>query len=97
MITRHGHEIFHYVYVIENDFDLSWYIGFTLDLRRRLQDHNHGKSMYTSKKKGGWRIIYGECYLSKTDALSREKFLKSGSGRKFLKNQLKNYLNRLPL
>ena len=97
MITRHGREVFYYVYVIENNHDLSWYIGFTVNFRERLQEHNSGKSPYTSRKEGNWKIIYAECYLSKKDALSREKFLKSGSGRRFLKHQLKNYLNAAPL
>jgi len=41
---------------------------------------------------GEWKLIYAEAYLHKDDAMGREKFLKSGSGRKFLKKQLKNYL-----
>lgn len=89
--------VFYYVYVIENDQDLSWYIGFTSDLKNRLKEHNSGKSSYTAKKKGKWRIIYAECYLSRKDALGREKFLKSGSGRMFLKKQMKNYLGNRPL
>ncbi|HAV11306.1 MAG TPA: excinuclease ABC subunit C [Candidatus Moranbacteria bacterium] len=97
MITRHGREGFYYVYVIENDHDLSWYIGFTINFGKRLQEHNSGKSPYTSRKQGKRRVIYAECYLSKKDALSREEFLKSGSGRRFLKNQLKNYLHATPL
>ena len=94
MITRHGYEGFYYVYVIENDQDQSWYIGFTSNFENRIKEHNAGKSPYTSKKQGKWKIIYTECYLSKKDALGREEFLKSGSGRRFLKNQLKNYLNK---
>ena len=36
--------------------------------------------------------MYAELYLNKSDALGREKFLKSGSGHRFLKNQLRNHL-----
>ena len=97
MITRHGLEGFYYVYVIENDQDLSWYIGFTSNFKNRIKEHNAGKSPYTSRKSGKWRIIYAECYLSKKDALGREEFLKSGSGRRFLKNQLRDYLQGMPL
>jgi putative endonuclease len=97
MITRHGREGFYYVYVIENDQDRSWYIGFTTNFKNRILEHNAGKSPYTSRKAGKWKIIYAECYLSKKDALGREEFLKSGSGRRFLKNQLKDYLGKVPL
>ncbi len=93
MITRHGQE-YYVVYVIENQLNFSWYIGFTTDLKKRIQDHNHGKSTYTHKLKGSWRLIYAELYLVKKDALGREKFLKSGSGRRFLKKQLSNYLKK---
>jgi putative endonuclease len=79
------------VYVLESADDKSWYIGFTTNLKQRLNDHNQGKSTYTSKK-SNWRLIYAEMYLNKLDALGREKFLKSGSGHTFIKKQLKNFL-----
>ena len=83
--------MFH-VYLLENLIDKSWYIGFTTDVQRRLIEHNSKiGGEYTGKKAGGWRLIYYESYLNKNDALGREKFLKSGSGRKFLRMQLKNY------
>lgn len=40
-----------------------------------------------------WKLIYYETYLHKMDAIRREKFLKSGSGWRFLKKQLSNYMN----
>jgi len=39
-----------------------------------------------------WKLIYYEAYVSRKDATGREKFFKSGSGRRFLKKQLKYYL-----
>ena len=80
------------VYVLENRADQSWYIGFTEGLEKRISAHNSGRGGRTTKLKPGWKLIYYESYLNKKDALGREKFLKSGSGRKFLKNQLRNYL-----
>jgi putative endonuclease len=80
------------VYILECAEDKSWYIGYTTDLKRRIKEHTQKKSPYTSKK-GNWKLIYAEMYLDKFDALGREKFLKSGSGRKFLKKQLNNYFN----
>lgn len=81
------------VYILESNQDRTWYIGFTTNLKQRLQEHRKGESPYTSKNKSGWRLIYAEMYLNKMDALGREKFLKSGAGHRFLKKQLENYLS----
>lgn len=85
----------HYVYVIESTTGQKWYIGFSSDLRARMKKHNeHGN---TSTARGGpWHLIYYAAYLLKEDALSRERFLKSGSGWRFLKKQLRKYLAGLP-
>ena len=82
-----------YVYVLENQDDKSLYIGFTSNLKQRLFDHNNGKGGRTTKLKKNWMLIYFEFYINKSDALGREKFLKGGSGRKYLKKQLKHYWN----
>ncbi len=82
----------YYVYLIESAIDKSWYIGSTSNLRERINQHNEGGGGRTTRLKLPWKFIYGEIYLNKADALGREKFLKSGSGRKYLKKQLKNYL-----
>lgn len=81
-----------WTYLLENKNDKSWYIGYTADLKKRLKEHQSGIGAQTTKKKEGWNLIYCEGYLNKKDAEGRERFLKSGSGRKFLKKQLKNYL-----
>ncbi len=81
------------VYVLENQNDKSWYIGQTDNLKRRIQEHNSGQGGRTTKlKKGVWKLIYAEAYLDHRDALGREKFLKGGSGRKYLKKQMAHYL-----
>ena len=85
----------YYVYVLENQDDKSLYIGFTSDLKQRLLDHNKSRGGRTTKLKKNWRLIYFEAYIHKSDALGREKFLKGGSGRKYLKKQLKHYWNKL--
>ncbi len=83
-----------YVYVLECLEDGSWYIGFTANLRARFARHNNGSGARTTARKKSWKLIYYEAYLTKADAVGREKFLKSGSGRTYLKKQLKNYLNQ---
>ena len=87
-----------YVYLLEHQTDKSWYIGYSENLKRRLNEHRSGSgSRTTSLKKGNYKLIYYESYLNKQDALGREKYLKSGSGRKYLKKQLKNYFEEKDL
>ncbi|MDO8594259.1 MAG: GIY-YIG nuclease family protein [bacterium] len=82
------------VYVLENQIDKGWYIGETDNLKRRILEHNSGRGGRTTKRGGGiWKLIYAEAYLNKSDALGREKFLKSGSGHRYLKKQLTHYLS----
>jgi putative endonuclease len=85
-----GH--FYYVYVLESLVDSSWYIGFTPNNpEARLEKHNALQVNY-SKRKAPWKIIYFEAYIHKSDATGREKFLKSGSGHRYIRKQIRNYL-----
>ena len=84
--------MYYVVYILEDQIDKTWYIGFTKNLKQRLKDHKSGHSPYTSKKRN-WKHIYAEMYLNKADALGREKFLKSGAGHRFIKKQLAGYFN----
>jgi putative endonuclease len=88
--------IMFYIYVLQSESDDGLYIGFSTDLRRRLKEHQEGKSFATSYRKP-WRLIYYEVYLEEEDALGRERYLKSGGGRRFLQSQLRNYLKKHPL
>jgi putative endonuclease len=82
--------MFYTVYLLE-DQNRKWYIGFTTNLEKRIENHQTKKVISTRKMKN-LKVIYCECYLNKLDALGREKFLKSGAGRKFIKKQLRHYL-----
>ena len=82
----------YWVYVLEAE-DKGWYIGYTANLEKRLDAHKSGYGSQTTSAKGGWDLIYCEGYKSKKDAEGRERFLKSGSGRKFLKKQMRNYFD----
>ena len=65
----------YYVYLIENS-DGDRYIGYTSNLKRRLQEHREEKSFYTSKRRCDWQIIYYEAYVNKEIAIRRERALK---------------------
>ena len=79
-----------YVYVLHSKRDLGLYIGYSTDLRRRLTEHKEGSSHATSYR-GPWNLIYYEAYVEEADAIARERYLESGSGRKLLRSQLRNY------
>ncbi len=64
----------HYVYLLVSE-NGEHYIGYTKNLRRRIKEHTEGKSRYTKGKK--WKVVYYEAYLSKEDAVQRERRLKN--------------------
>lgn len=78
----------HYVYLIYSRKLEKFYVGETSDLRRRLSEHNQGKSFSTQYGRP-WEVIYYEAYASKHAALVRERRLKQyGKGLAQLKNRI---------
>lgn len=88
--------LMYYVYILRSEKDKSLYIGYSPDLRKRLVKHNK-KQVTSTKDKAPWKLIYYEAYLERKDATGREKFLKSGAGWRFIKKQIKHYLEKSPL
>ena len=80
----------HYVYVLVNE-DQQIYIGYTKDLRRRMTEHGYGKG-YTRKGRD-WRLSYYEAFVSKKDAVRRERALKqSPQSRRWLRDRIEDSL-----
>lgn len=77
-----------YVYVLMSQKTGQWYTGSTYDLRKRILSHNLGKNKST-KYGVPWKLIYYESSLNKKDARAREKYLKSGVGKRYIRNRLK--------
>ena len=73
------------VYVLRVSTSRIRYVGQTVDMNKRLQAHNSGKSRYTKSAKP-WKVIYTETYITRSEAMQREKFFKTGKGREFLNN-----------
>ncbi len=84
----------YYVYLLLNKKDGKFYTGSTKDLKRRLDDHNLGKVKSTANRRP-LLLVYYEASLNENDARKRERYLKSGIGKKYLVNRLKNYLEDL--
>lgn len=70
------------------------YIGYTSDIKNRLLSHNELATKGYTIKYRPWVIVYTEEYETKTDALRREKQLKSAAGRKFIWNIIEENLDR---
>jgi putative endonuclease len=76
------------VYVLISEKDGIRYVGSGVDAGERLRRHNLGDYLFT-KGHRPWSIVYKEEYNSRSEAMKREKFLKSGQGRKILDDILK--------
>jgi putative endonuclease len=75
-----------YVYVLKNPEE-RLYIGSTENLEKRVKRHQDGGVQWTSSH-GPWQLVYSETFSSRSEAIHREKVLKSGKAnqdlRKFL-------------
>jgi len=84
--------VMYYTYVLKSKKSERLYTGSTNDLRKRFNQHNTGKSSYT-KKYAPYTLIYYEACKNEQDARSRELYLKSGMGKRYLANRLKRSLS----
>jgi len=84
--------MFCYVYLLRSLQDRKFYVGCTNDLRRRLAEHNSKKS-FATKSRTPLQLIYYEAYPNRKDAEKRERFFKTGWGRRYIQRALENYLS----
>lgn len=78
---------FYYTYVLRSELDSKLYIGYSEDLKHRVAEHNKGLVRAT-KGRRPMSLIYYEACQSKKEAQEREKQLKTGYGRAYLKRRL---------
>ena len=77
-----------YTYVLKSVSHKTLYVGSSENPEKRLEsEHNKGKVRYTSGRMP-WKIIHKEIFSTRSEAMKREMFLKSGQGRKFLNDVL---------
>lgn len=82
----------YYTYVLQSQSNGNWYTGSTNDLQKRLKDHENGQ-VKSTKGRGPLELIYYEACKNEQDARAREKYLKSGMGKRYLKNRMKRFLS----
>ncbi len=79
------------VYVLKSLSSSKHYVGYTSNLISRFKSHNElGKKGFTTRYRL-WFVIHVEFYHSKNEAWLREKFLKSGKGREWMKKNVTDY------
>ncbi len=81
----------YYVYILKSEIDNNMYVGYSKDLKNRIQQHNTG-NVTSTKNRRPLILIYYEACLNQQDATHREKYLKTSWGKRYIKNRLKNYL-----
>ena len=85
---------YYWVYVLFSLKDQKQYIGFTTNLKRRFCEHNAGKSKSTAPRRP-FKLLFAEVYISKADAMRRERYFKTDPGKKTLKLMLKESLKEI--
>ena len=77
----------YYVYLLRSINNSSkTYIGYTTNLKQRIESHNTGGSVYTERDRP-WKLVMYLAFDSEEKALSFEKYLKVGSGSAFAKKR----------
>jgi putative endonuclease len=85
---------FYYVYVLRSLNHDFTYIGFSKDLRKRLQHHDAG-FVQSTKAYRPYNLIFYEAYCVMSDAKRREMYLKTNKGKQALMTMLKDYFSTL--
>ncbi|MDD5669543.1 MAG: GIY-YIG nuclease family protein [Candidatus Omnitrophica bacterium] len=79
----------YYVYAMISDNKNRIYVGMTTDISKRVNEHNAGKTKST-KFHRPWKVFYFEKFEERISARFREKQLKAGCGKEFLREILKH-------
>ena len=82
----------YHVYILFSAADKMMYTGITSNLPRRIRQHNQGQCKSTRNRRPLY-LIYHETSYNIRDAAAREKYLKSGYGKKYIRNRLKYQLS----
>ena len=76
-----------YVYVLRSIKDNNFYIGYTENLKRRMEEHSKGL-VTSTKYRRPFILVYYEVCFNQESALKREKYLKTTGGHRYLKNRI---------
>lgn len=79
-----------YTYILLSKIDDKFYVGYTPNLKDRFEKHNKGEVISTRNRRP-FELIYYEACKNEVDAILREKYFKTGFGRRFLTGRLRNF------
>ena len=83
-------QMFFYTYILQSIKDGEHYIGYTSNLKRRIEEHSKGLTKST-KIRRPFKLIYYEACLDQRDAKQRERYMKTTAGRRFQVKRLKHF------
>ena len=82
----------YFTYVLKSKIDGNLYYGFTQSIEQRLIQHNNGE-VRSTRKRAPLELIYFEVSSSLIEARKKERYFKSGFGRKYIQNKIKTALS----
>ena len=81
-----------YTYVLYSAKDGRWYTGVAKDLQARMREHHAGR-VRSTRSRLPVMLAYYEACLDDVDAYRRERYLKSGGGKRYLRKHLSGWLS----
>ena len=80
-------------YVLQSQRNLRFYTGSTSDFERRFAEHNADQS-FSTKNNGPWQLVHREDFATQSEAVRRERELKTGKGRDFIRRLLMERMDK---
>ncbi|WP_029289132.1 GIY-YIG nuclease family protein [Pedobacter sp. R20-19] len=84
-----------YAYILYSEVRSKYYVGYTSDLEERLKKHNTNHSGFTGHT-GDWQIVWVQSFTEKSDAVKREKQIKSWKSRRMIINLINTTVSSNP-
>jgi putative endonuclease len=84
----------HYAYILQSKKDGNFYTKSTNDLKRKLNEHQSG-NVRSKRNRRPLELVYYDACLNEDDAKQRETYLKSGKGKKYIRDRFRKYLENL--
>ena len=81
------------VYILYSRSSGKTYVGYTNDITRRLVEHNVTELKGYTLRYRPWEILHTEEYATKKEAMTREKYYKTGKGREEIKKIIESNSN----
>ena len=79
------------MYILQSKKTLSYYVGYSRDVQRRLAEHNRGK-VASTKPRAPYEVVYTEPFADEVEARQRERFIKRQKSRKYVEQLVRHAL-----